>query len=55
MGAKELSFSKGNRTVLLYGHALKYISFKGATNVTTDDIGEVINTLLSNSALSKHN
>ena len=54
IGAKELNFSKGDRTVLLYGHGLKYLSFKGATNVTTDDIGEVINTLLSNSALSKH-
>ncbi len=54
MGAKELNFSRRDRTVLLCGHALKYLSFKGATNVTTDDIEEVINTLLSNSASSKH-
>ncbi|NLY53768.1 MAG: hypothetical protein GX060_03985 [Firmicutes bacterium] len=52
MNDKELNFSKG-RTVLLYGYALKYLSFKGITNVTTEDIEKVIDNLLSNDSLSK--
>ncbi len=53
MSDKELNFSKGDKTVLLYGHALKYLSSKGITNVTTDDIEEVITNLLANDTLSK--
>jgi putative DNA methylase len=54
MSERELNFSKGDKTVLLYGHALKYLSSKGIRNVTTDDIEEVIANLLSNNTLSKH-
>ena len=53
MNDKGLNFSKGDRTVLLYGHALKYLSFKGLRNVTTGDIEKVIDNLLSNDSLSK--
>jgi len=53
MNDKGLNFSKGDRTVLLYGHALKYLSFKGLRNATTGDIEKVIDNLLSNDSLSK--
>ncbi|NLJ79100.1 MAG: hypothetical protein GX329_07035 [Tissierellia bacterium] len=53
MSKKELSFSKGDRTVLLYGHALKYLSSKRIINTSTDGIEEVINSLLSNGQLSE--
>ena len=53
MSKKELSFSKGDKTVLLYGHALKYLSSEGIVNATTDAIEQVINSLLSNGQLSE--
>ena len=51
--SKKTKFSKGDRTVLLCGHVLKYLSSEGIINATTDDIEQVINSLLSNGQLSE--